>query len=582
MALIETLNNISKISDGLYEVTIGDALVGAAIDDVENATFLIKNGGRLRFDDNCTTTFTRCIFREEDDAGTYSTDNFNVVGEGRFFEGPNCAPVFKGCQFQINTNGRTDFDVTNRNGGAAPTFRKTELGERCSIIINRETVGSQGTMFNHLASPSLAIDGLIIDHKRSGGACEFGEIPSTLNELTVVDNNPGSSERHVVVLTYRWPVGVTTQTIKKLQARNIGLWATVDDRTVILEDPIGRIEKATDLSNSYRAELVVKRTYKATSINPADNSSVTSRYVITGVDGTALDTSASTILQPLTQFVQERLSTNIVDKSTYQVAVAKYGFQSFVKSITIPDTTNPDFFDDLILMYEDENITETDTALVQAYTEFTTANQIYDYLKLEEETRTDDDTLVGTSYVTALGSILDFGALDVVFDATATNPITHAPNQITIKGTNISGGTFDTVKTTGAVTIINGAEVDMSILDSTGLSTATLSVPAGFDNASVHLTQQDADDGVNAIATGLVLNYSSIDYGGATLWFRITGTSGEIVTPKIIPVDQGTYVFEIIVTSTDVYLQAIEAKIDQLNSSVDSINKNTKLIPAIL
>lgn len=579
MAAIETLTNVSKISDKLYEVTIGEATIGAAIDDLENAIIIIKNGGKLKFGQDCATTFIRCLFLEEDDAGAFPSDNYTSATTGRFYGDVSCAPIFKGCQFQVNIDSRSDFDISILS--SSPTFTRTDLGERTMIMINRESDVSQGVQYNHFASGLMSIDGLIVDHRRAGGAFEFGDIPSTTSDLTIVDNDPGSNSRHVVILTDEWDVGVTAQTINRLQCRNVALWGT-GGKTVTLLDPVGRIEKTDDLPNSYQAKLVVCRTYQSTAHDPVNGVDVSSRFVITGVDGTTLDTYAISINQAVSQFEQDFLSLTIIDKSTHRIATAKYGFHSFVVALVVADTVEEHLHEDIALMRPDINLTEANAATVGAYTEIANSAELYDFMKLFEEVRTDDDTLVGESYVTALGEVLDFGSLDVTIDPTFVEVVEHLPTEIKVKASYIDATTFTSIKTTGNVVFSNGAATNMGVLDASGFSTATIAVPTGFTTASVHSTQSDADNNLNAISTGLVFNYSSVDIGGTTLWFRITGTAGEIITSKIIPVAQGEYIFEIILTSTDLYLQSIEAKVDQLVITNDNIDKYTKLIPAIL
>ena len=135
MAAIDTLTNVTLISNGLYEITTGIVEVGAGIDDLKDAHFRIHSGGALRFVDGCTTTFTRCTFHEEDDAQSFGADNYNASTDdlvtpllkARFY-GDTCAPIFKGCVFIVDTNTRSDFDVSSIGAGAIPTFEKDEYG----------------------------------------------------------------------------------------------------------------------------------------------------------------------------------------------------------------------------------------------------------------------------------------------------------------------------------------------------------------------------------------------------------------------------------------------------------------------
>ena len=76
MAAIETIAGITKLENGLFEITGSTVEIGAGIDDLEDAIFLIKESGSLRWGEGCDTTFTRCIFNEMSSSLGLRNDNY--------------------------------------------------------------------------------------------------------------------------------------------------------------------------------------------------------------------------------------------------------------------------------------------------------------------------------------------------------------------------------------------------------------------------------------------------------------------------------------------------------------------------
>ena len=106
-------------------------------------------------------------------------------------------------------------------------------------------------------------------------------------------------------------------------------------------------------------------------------------------------------------------------------------------------------------------ITEADKAVVQAYTEISTAQQFYD----SSECYVEDNwgTLLET-LITREGSIIDAGSYDVDVDDQATDVFTFDGSKITIKATEFT----DSIRTTGTVSILNDAIVSGTITDGAG------------------------------------------------------------------------------------------------------------------
>lgn len=79
----------------------------------------------------------------------------------------------------------------------------------------------------------------------------------------------------------------------------------------------------------------------------------------------------------------------------------------------------------------DPEVTETDSAVVAAYTSLNTIAKIYDYAKYWGSLRAN---LLVNLVCTKSGVTLDFGSYDLEFDATASVPLAKVGNKIIIKG----------------------------------------------------------------------------------------------------------------------------------------------------
>ena len=125
----------------------------------------------------------------------------------------------------------------------------------------------------------------------------------------------------------------------------------------------------------------------------------------------------------------------------------KYGYSLFDiqfqgNRIVASEATQP--------VIADANITESNKATVDAYTEIDTAEKFYDRAAshLEDNLGTFLDFIVTRS-----GNQIDAGSYNVTIDATASTAFDLTGNTITIKASNFS----DNINTTGSFTLLNGA-----------------------------------------------------------------------------------------------------------------------------
>lgn len=458
MAAIDTLAGITEISFRYYEVTaVVD--IAAGIDDVSDSTFLITNGGLMRFTDGCTTTFTRCTFIETETSQALGADNFNDVtdnfasnaGRPRFYntvEGA-CTPIFKACQWQLANGTRSDFDVGNQPN-AAPSFIKDEYGNYCKVTIPYNPNVTNFSQYNHFASELITIDGLVVDHQRqAAGAFEFAKIPDDVDQMKdiiIKNNDPGNASRHVVLLGYNVPDG-GSKTIKGLGARNIALFGGGPDYTLKLVDPVGFVGKAGDTSSSYEGRLQGFRTYggnflDANTVLPMEARALYFSAIDT--EDKKLDVTADNFAIELLTYEQtyESLTTDTSFNDYYEVLCA-YGFLSQKTRFSI-STTETDPLANIrtaLLLFSDTSINVTDVNTVSAYTAVNNSSEIYDGFQYNSVTRQDENSIVGDMIVSAEGVELDFGAYDVVIDPTLDLPY---PCWYTPTGATIPAGVTGT------------------------------------------------------------------------------------------------------------------------------------------
>ncbi len=113
------------------------------------------------------------------------------------------------------------------------------------------------------------------------------------------------------------------------------------------------------------------------------------------------------------------------------------------------------------VLFDDLVITETDKAIVDAYTEIENSAKFYDRAKAY---LTDNYAGEGATIVARSGNEIDLGSYNLVIDATASSAFAISGTTITIKATTFTGD----LTTTGTITLSNGASVLGSFTDANG------------------------------------------------------------------------------------------------------------------
>lgn len=150
---------------------------------------------------------------------------------------------------------------------------------------------------------------------------------------------------------------------------------------------------------------------------------------------------------------------------TWAWASERYGFNRV--SGTFVPSTGGDFISTIDWL-TDGSISVSSSATVSAYTTLETLDKLYDfagYMRTQQP-----------AYVLASrnGTILDFGATKIDIDATAASAWSYnnTTDTLTIKASVLAAGSkFTSIKSTGAITFLNGATATCIYVDDEGSST---------------------------------------------------------------------------------------------------------------
>lgn len=221
---------------------------------------------------------------------------------------------------------------------------------------------------------------------------------------------------------------------------------------------------------------------------PADTS--ISLHEVTGLGGTLVSETTSLVRDAGGEVVLTYPVTTTVPS---RLRLVKYGELTYEGDIILDRFLNEAAF----FLVTDTNISESDSAVVNAYTEIETLDKFYDRSRLYDE----DTPANGFDLLSIDGSSLDLKGYNLVIDATAGSAfsVDTGTSTITVRASSIDGTSkFERIKTTGTITRVNGATLGSAILeDSTGI-TGRLTL-TGLDTANV-LIYDDASVGDDTIS----------------------------------------------------------------------------------
>ena len=163
-------------------------------------------------------------------------------------------------------------------------------------------------------------------------------------------------------------------------------------------------------------------------------------------------------------------------------------------------------------------ITEDDDAVVSAYTDLETVEKIYDYSTYWGCLRAN---LILDRVCIKTGNALDFGAYDLVFDATAVSVFSKVGNTITIKASIVNTGS---ITTTGTITLSNGCVTGTTLLTGSNGASGLLQL-LGLTSTAVYV-KDDSDAEVDYVASVTGTYSLIIPFGSTGSWAWVTKRLG--------------------------------------------------------
>lgn len=208
-----------------------------------------------------------------------------------------------------------------------------------------------------------------------------------------------------------------------------------------------------DVSNS-----VVTETIK-TAVIDATNTTVDTEDVSTGTRSELFIRHSDIVTQNGDMVLQNGDGT----LPSYVTKYAPYELNSFLfgKQISAAIVTAEDFYGATQILLNDPVLTETNKAVVDAYTKIDTPQKFYDRASayLYDNYSGETSTIVSRS-----GTEIDAGSYDVVINNSAVQPFDLSGNTITIKSSSFTGN----ITTSGNVTLTGSIDYVGTITDASG------------------------------------------------------------------------------------------------------------------
>jgi hypothetical protein len=210
----------------------------------------------------------------------------------------------------------------------------------------------------------------------------------------------------------------------------------------------------------------------------------------------------------------------------FDIFIADYNKNLASQSVVLrtPDGTPANFF-----LLNDSLITETNKAVVDAYTELETSQKFYDRVKayLVDNYAGETATIVSRS-----GNTIDAGSYNVTIDATAGSAFAFDGSTITIKASTFTGN----ITTTGTFTLANGATVIGSVTDVGGTEFSTSIEITNLTSADIYI-----EDNLGAqfdYQTGVTGTYNNVAPLGSTgTWKVVINRAGYIASVNTFTAD---------------------------------------------
>ena len=266
--------------------------------------------------------------------------------------------------------------------------------------------------------------------------------------------------------------------------------------------------------------------------------------------------------------VDLRGKTNVLGEDVFDLHVWSYAHAYSVREVALKGT-GVDVH--RFTLVADSLISGT-SAEAAAYTVLNTPQQVYNRCKWWKVSDPGNLPSIGELPLTRTGDTLTTTYNVVIGQDSNMEVFAFDGSTITFRSDGFTGN----ITTTGTVTLQDGVTVTGSILDATGDSVISVTVPAGYDHSvSVFGSKSDAEAQTNVINTGSSFRYLASGYGGQTVWYRLVQTDGSyIIENYTLPIDSGIYNVELLVTSTETTLISIKATTDKLSSMLEASGSN--------
>lgn len=156
------------------------------------------------------------------------------------------------------------------------------------------------------------------------------------------------------------------------------------------------------------------------------------------------------------------------DTDVFDVHFFAYGYLPATQEVSFKSL---DVLDVERVLFADNNISQTDKSIVDAYTEIETLDKLYDgSSSWKVDNVADEYPTTDSPMIAVAGSTLDLGSQNLVIDASASQAfvVDTSTNTITLKANSLRVGDFISIITTGSISVQNGGEILFGYEDSNG------------------------------------------------------------------------------------------------------------------
>ena len=210
----------------------------------------------------------------------------------------------------------------------------------------------------------------------------------------------------------------------------------------------------TDSSGEYEG------LYNQTAAN--NNALIVGEYVKVSSDSQAQGTVSTGDNQP------RKRGKN--DTDVFDVHFFAYGYLAAKQEVSFKSL---EVLDVERVLFADNNISQTDKSIVDAYTEIETLDKLYDgSSSWKVDNVADEYPTMDSQLIAVTGSTLDLGIQNLVIDASASQAfvVDTSTNTITLKANSLTvgNGDFTSITTTGSISAQNGGEILFGYEDGNG------------------------------------------------------------------------------------------------------------------